>query len=103
MTEILLGGIFMFISKQDSRNAMNNDRRESILAANYERFFGKRLPHMDTVDDVLVDLKNDTIESLKASLVQTLIEKKVFWKFRLEDHYYRVAIPLRQGSCRIEF
>ena len=82
----------MFIGKQDSRNALNNDRGQPVFATNYQEIFGKRLPHMDTVDDVLVALKNDKLESLKASLVQTLIEKKVFWKFRLEDHYYRVAV-----------
>ena len=48
MTEILLGAIFLFICKEDSRNAFNNDRCKAAFAANYAALFGKRLPHMDT-------------------------------------------------------
>lgn len=91
MTEILLGGLFLFIAKQDSRNAMNNDREEPIFTENFLKLFGKRLPHMDTVNDVLVELKNDELEQLKAGLVAVLIEKKVLAKYRLNG-YYRVAI-----------
>jgi len=95
----------MFIGKQDSRNAMNNDREDPLFAANFERLFGKRLPHMDTVDDVLVVLSNDELERLKAVLIGSLIEKKVFGKFRLEERYYRVAVDgtgvmkVKQGHC----
>ena len=105
MTEILLGGIFMFITKQDSRNALNLDRAEVTFAANYQKIFGKRLPHMDTVDDVLVALEPDELELLKASLVASLIEKKVFGKFRLQGSYHRVAVDatgvmtVNEGHC----
>lgn len=105
MTEILLGGLFLFISKEDSRNAMNLDRSNETFAGNFEKIFGKRLPHMDTVDDVLVVLENDELECLKAGLVATLIEKKVLAKFRLLDRYYRVAVDgtgvvtVAEGHC----
>lgn len=105
MTEILLGGLFMFICKQGSRNAMNLDRDSAVFAANFERLFGKRLPHMDTVDDVLVVLNNDELECLKAALVAALIEKKVFGKFRLLGAHYRVAVDgtgimtVHEGHC----
>jgi hypothetical protein len=105
MTEILLGGLFMFICKQDSRNAMNDDRGKPIFAANFDRLFGKRLAHMDTVDDVLVALSNDELERLKAALVASLIEKKVFGKFRLLGAHYRVAVDgtgvmtVTEGHC----
>lgn len=105
MTEILLGGLFLFICKQDSRNAMNLDRSNEIFADNFEKLFGKRLPHMDTVDDVFVLLKNDELEALKASLTATLIDKKVFAKFRLLGRYYRVAVDgtgvvtVAKGHC----
>jgi len=92
MTELLLAAIFLFICKEGSRNAFNNDRAKEPFLANYEALFGKRLPHMDTVDDVLRELDNKELERLKASLVSTLIEKKVFGKLRLLDTYYRVAV-----------
>jgi len=105
MTEILLGCLFMFICKQGSRNAMNLDRDNTIFAQNFEKLFGKRLPHMDTVDDVLVLLDNHELERLKASLVATLIEKKVFGKYRLLGSLYRVAVDgtgimtVDEGHC----
>lgn len=105
ITEILLGAIFMFICKEDSRNAFNNDRDTPAFAANYETLFGKRLPHMDTVDDVLRDLNNDELERLRAALIATLIEKKVLKKYCLFGSFYRVAIDatgvmnVNKGHC----
>ena len=105
MTEILLGALFMFICKQDSRNAANNDGANSTFVANYETLFGKRLPHMDTVDEVLRAVDNDEIEYLKSALIALLIEKKVFGKFRLLDTFYRVAVDatgvmnVSEGHC----
>jgi len=105
MSEILLAPLVMFVLKQDSRNAMDADRAQGFFAANYFRLFQKRLPHMDTVDDVLVALHNDELERLKASLVTTLIEKKVLGKHRMTDGSYRVAIDatgimtVHEGHC----
>ena len=105
MTEVLLGGLSMFILKQESRNAMNNDRGEKVFADNYFKLWGKRLPQMDAIDDVLKALDNSELERLKASLVASLIEKKVFGKFRLLDRYYRVAVDatgvmtVNEGHC----
>jgi len=105
MTEILLGSIFMFSLKQGSRNEMNLDRKRPAFAANFERLFGKCLPHMDTIDDVLRALDNDELERLKAALVAALIEKKVFGKFRLLGALYRVAVDatgvmsVNEGHC----
>jgi hypothetical protein len=92
ITEILLGGIFMFVTKQDSRNAMNLDRTEPLFMENYEKLFGKKLPHMDTVNDVLVLLSNEELEILKSSLVSTLITKKVLKKYCMLNGDYRVAV-----------
>lgn len=105
MTEILLGSIFLFICKEDSRNAFNNDRGKAAFAANYEALFGKSLPHMDTIDKVLRFVENEQLERLKAGLVATLIEKKVFGKYRLLDSYHRVAVDgtgvmsVNEGHC----
>jgi hypothetical protein len=56
---------------------MKLDRQDSFVAENFQRIFGKSLPHMDTVDDVLVILNNDEVERLKALMIAGLIEKKV--------------------------
>lgn len=92
MAEILTGGLFMFIFKETSRNAYNNDRREVNFRKNYQKYFKLRLPHADAVDDVLRELPPDQLEILKAHLVSNLIEQKVFRKFRFLGKYYTIAV-----------
>lgn len=92
MAEILTGGLFMFIFKETSRNAYNNDRREEHFRKNYFKFFKLNLPHADAVDDVLRELMPAQLETLKAHLVSVLIEQKVFRKFRFLGKYYTIAV-----------
>lgn len=95
----------MFILKQGSRNAMNLDRDSPTFMHNFENIFGKRMPHLDTVDEVLAVLDNDELERLKAALMKNLIDKKIFNKLRLLGSYYRVAvdgtgiITVKKGHC----
>ncbi|CAK0772084.1 hypothetical protein CCP4SC76_5530017 [Gammaproteobacteria bacterium] len=42
--------------------------------------FKLRLPHLDTVHQVLCRLPDETLEHLKNRLVQTLLEKKALHK-----------------------
>ena len=105
MAELITACIAMFIFKEGSRNAFNNDRDEADFQKNFKKIFKTRLPHMDTVNNVMCRLKSDELENLKASLVRVLIEKKVFHKFRLFGRYFVVAIDgtgvysFSQGHC----
>jgi hypothetical protein len=92
MTELITGGIAMFLFKEGSRNAMNNDRKEQKFANNYQRLFKLKLPHMDTVDDLFSLLNEEELEKLKASLVAGLIEQKVIRKFKFLGKSYIIAI-----------
>ena len=92
MAEILTGGLFMFIFKETSRNAYNNDWREDRFKKNFYKYFKLNLPHADAVDDVLRGLLPGQLETLKAHLVSSLIEQKVFRKFRFLGKYYLVAV-----------
>jgi len=60
--EILIGGASMFLFKLGSRNSINNKRREEAFEANYRECFGLRLPHQDTVADVLCQIDPDELE-----------------------------------------
>jgi hypothetical protein len=91
-TELFMGGISMFLFREGSRNAFNNDRGEANFAGNYQKFLGIRLPHMDTVEDFFRNLPRESVEKLKASLVSDLIRKKVFNSHRLFKKYYLIAI-----------
>ncbi|MBP8669737.1 MAG: hypothetical protein KBI42_13240 [Bacteroidia bacterium] len=92
MSEIVTGALFMFLLKESSRNAYNNDRRDAIFAKNYFRHLKLRLPHPDTIEDVMRVLKPEQLELLKAQLVSNLIEQKLFRKFRFLGTSYYVAV-----------
>jgi len=92
MTEIIAGALFMYIFKETSRNAYNNDSRDELFQKNFLKYFGIRLPHADTIDDVLRALSPEELEILKMHLVSGLIEQKIFRKFRFLDKFYLVAV-----------
>lgn len=92
MSEIVTGALFMFLLKESSRNAYNGDRKDAIFAKNYLRHLKMRLPHPDTIEDVMRVLKPEQLEILKAQLVSSLIEQKLFRKFRFLGKSYYVAV-----------
>jgi len=91
-SEILLGAISMFIFKEDSRNAYNNDRQDKDFKENYKNLLRGRLPHMDTVDDFFRELEEEEIEKVKVKMIRELLEKKVVDKYRLLGKHFVVAI-----------
>ena len=90
--EILMGGISMFMFKQGSRNSINNKRREEAFTANYEHQFGLRLPHQDTIADVLLELPPDELDELIARLMSSQFEQKWLRRYRLLDKYYMIVV-----------
>lgn len=90
--ELLLGAIMLFIFKEASRNAFNNDRAEGKFAKNYVRAFGIRLPHMDTVDAFLRVLEEEELEEIKSKLIRLLLKKRVLHKFRMFEKYFSISV-----------
>ncbi|MCP4404535.1 MAG: hypothetical protein GY801_45445, partial [bacterium] len=103
--ELIMAGIAMFLFKKASRNAMNTERDEPQFRTNYERVFKVRLPHMDTVEDVMEVLEPEHIATLKTELVQGLLTKKILRKYRSLGLSYLVVIDgthvmdVREGHC----
>lgn len=89
--ELCMAGITMFMFKEGSRNAYNNERKDTRFRDNYNKLFGLSLPHMDSVDDFFRELPEQELEKVKVNMVSHLIRKKVLesWKFR---GHYIVAI-----------
>ena len=85
--ELLMACISMFIFKRGSRNAMNNSSRKGLFCKNYQKIFGLKLPHMDTVDIFLETLSNEDLEQIKKKMIQLLLEKKTLQNFKLAGHY----------------
>lgn len=92
LSEILMAAIALFIFQQGSRNAFNNLRQEEKFEKHYRRLFKQRLPHLDTVHNVLCQLTDEALEEFKHWLVKTLLEKKALHKYRLFGRYFVVAI-----------
>jgi len=95
----------MFLFRKGSRNGLNNEREELQFVKNYERLFKVRLPHMDTVEEVMKVLEERHIEQLKAELIKALLAKKVLRKYRLLGQSYMVVIDgthvmdVSEGHC----
>lgn len=90
--ELLMGAISIFLFKLGSRNALNNNRLDDDFISNYEKLFGMRLPHQDTINDLFRVLTPLALEEFKVSMIQELIKKKVLHQWRLLGKYFIVAI-----------
>ena len=92
MEEILTGALGMFLLRQGSRNSINNNRFEGNFAENFERLFACRLPHQDTVSDVLREVDSDEFEEVKMQLAGNFFEQKFLRPYRLFGKYYLIAV-----------
>lgn len=84
--EIVFAAIAMFVFKCGSRNNFDNLAKSENFITNYRKTFGHKLPGMDAVALVLKTLSPDELENLKSQLVNHLIEKRVFDKWRFDGH-----------------
>jgi len=92
ISELLFGAITLFLFKQGSRNSFNNNRTDKDFISNYEKLFGMRLPHQDTINDLFRKLNPKELENFKTLMIRELIEKKVLHQGRLLGKYFVVAI-----------
>ena len=92
LTELVMGGIMLFVFKEVSSNSFDNDRKESVFKKNYERVFKLKLPSTDAIEDLYRLLDQQELESLKTLLIKELIERKVFYRFRFMSKKYFVSI-----------
>ena len=92
LIELLVACIAMFIFKEGSRNAFNNDRDSEQFEKNYRKIFKLRFPHMDTVNNVMQKLKEEKLENLKKDMLKFILAKKILHRFRFQKHWFVVAI-----------
>lgn len=92
LVELIVACIFMMMVKSGSRNAFNNDKNTAYFEDNYYKLFKMRIPHMDTVNDVMCKLEEEELELLKAHMIRSLLIKKTLHKFRLFKEYFMIAI-----------
>ena len=75
---LLSQGMFLFLSGEASRNAVNNRAKHGpFYKENFSSLFdGMNLAHCDTVDNLLREVSMEAIEKVKTKMVKSLIEKK---------------------------
>jgi hypothetical protein len=89
---VMFGGLSLFLFKEGSRNQLNNHRKDGHFCEHYHQLFGMKLPHMDTVNDVLCDLANEKLEQIKMDSMSGLFEQKWLRDYRLLGKHYLVAV-----------
>ena len=92
MSEIVLAAVFMFLFKEGSRNQLNEDREEDQFRKNYRLIFGLKLPHMDTVANVMKKMDPECLESIRRKIIRYLLDKRTLHRYRLLGIYFTVAI-----------
>jgi len=90
--ELVFSAILLYVLKNETRHGLNQKRKTASFKKSYERCFKMRLPHMDTVTDVLEVLSPSFLEQVSLNLVKALLKKRIFHKFRLFNRYFLVAV-----------
>lgn len=87
-----MGGLSIFLFKEKSRNQTNNNRKDGYFCQHYHQMFGMKLPHQDTVEDVLRELSQEELDQTKMDLMSNLFEQKWLREYRLLNKYYTIAV-----------
>lgn len=92
MKDIIGASCFMFLLKESSRNAYNNDWQDDNLRSTIFKHFNICLPGADAIDHVLCNLPSNELEAVKMQIVSDLFERKTFRSSRLQSKYYTIAV-----------
>ena len=91
-SELVFGGLVLFLLKCRSRNAMNNRLMEKEFSGNYRKLFKMPCPGMDAVEDFYRELPPEEFDDLKTGIIAALIEKRSLHNFRLLGKYFTIAV-----------
>jgi hypothetical protein len=91
---LLFTGVFLFACQLGSRRGVKDKFRENGPSqAKFAAWFGvENSPHGDTLNYGYKRLKVDEVQELVCRSMETLIRKKVLYRYRLLGVYFLVAI-----------
>jgi hypothetical protein len=102
MAAVGFAGVLMFLCRLGARRQITHLLRgNGPSAAKFQALFGvESCPHGDTVNALYSRLNPGEVQEVVNSMVETLIRKKVLYRYRLLDHDYLIAID---GTGRLTF
>lgn len=91
---LLFTGVLMFLCRLGARREIKNKLRDNgPAAAKFEALFGvEEIPHGDTLNYGFKKLEVDEVQEVVCGMIETLIRKKVLYRWRLLKRYFLVAI-----------
>ncbi|KOR32415.1 hypothetical protein TI05_07365 [Achromatium sp. WMS3] len=87
LAEIITASLAMFLFKTGSRNEFNNLSTDGNFQKNYEKLFGFKMPHLDTVYNIMKRLEEKHLEKLKRRMIKELLDRKCLYKYRFSKQY----------------
>jgi hypothetical protein len=92
----------MFLCRLGARRQINHLLRgNGPSTAKFQALFGvESCPHGDTVNTLYARLDPAEMQEVVTGMVETLIRKKVLYRYRLLDHYFLIAMD---GTGRLTF
>ena len=91
---LLTAGVLMFLFRLGARRQINAFLRgNGQSAAKFQALFGaETCPHGDTLNIAFARLHADEVQETISRMVETLIRKKVLYRYRLFDRYFLIVI-----------
>ena len=94
LDSMCFAGVLMFLCRLGARRQINHlFRRNRPSEAKFQTLFGvETCPHGDTLNVLYSRLNPSEVQEVLCWMVETLIRKKVLYRYRLLDLYFLIAI-----------
>ena len=101
LASLAFAGVLMFLFQLQARRQIGLLLRNGPSLRKFQALFGvERFPHGDTLEAAFANLETDQIQTVVTGMTETLIRKKVLYRYRLGGIYFLVAID---GTGTISF
>lgn len=93
MASLGFAGVLMYLCHLESRRQVGLKMRTGASRRTFRTLFGvDDVPHGDTLNDAFRTTDPGEIQEVLCSMVETLLRKKVLYRYRILDRYFLVAV-----------
>jgi hypothetical protein len=101
LASLAFAGVTMFLFHLKARRQIGLLLRNGPSVIKFQALFGvESFPHGDTLEATFSNLETDQIQTVVTGMTETLIRKKILYRYRLLEIYFIVAID---GTGTISF